>query len=117
MSRYSEEFERFWKLYPARWNRDSHKRYKVGKWDAMQEWKRLSAEEKQIAFIAVKSLRSGEFVQDAHRWLKHKRFDDIELKQKKSNEPNAYIGRDGKTHLINEKFNRMTKKLADKMKV
>lgn len=76
--RYTDDFLTFWVKYPSRWNRDSDRFYKVGKWEAMQEWKKMSPEEKQQALVAVRYLRRGQYVLDAHRWLKKRRFEDIE---------------------------------------
>lgn len=76
--RYTDDFLEFWVKYPSRWNRDSDRFYKVGKWEAMQEWAKLSIDEKQQALLAVRHLRRGQYVLDAHRWLKKKRFEDYE---------------------------------------
>ena len=80
---YTEEFETFWKAYPKRWNRMSGQYYKVGKWEAFQVWKRLSNKDKADILLKVKYMRDGEFVLDAHRWLKKRRFDDIEIPKTK----------------------------------
>lgn len=77
--RYTEDFLEFWVKYPSRWNAESGRSYKVGKWEAMQEWKRLSQEDKADILIKVRYVRRGKYVLDAHRWLKKRRFDDIEL--------------------------------------
>ena len=80
---YAAEFEMFWKAYPKRWNRSSGKYYKVGKWEAFQVWKRLSQKDRNDILIKVKYMKNGEFVLDAHRWLKKRRFDDIEIPKPK----------------------------------
>jgi len=80
---YTPEFETFWKAYPERWNRSSGKHYKVGKWEAFQVWKRLSQKDKDKILLVVKYMKTGEFVLDAHKWLKKRRFDDIELQKPK----------------------------------
>ena len=80
---YTEEFEVFWKAYPKRWNRSSGKYYKVGKWEAFQVWKRLSQKDRNDILIKVNYMKTGEFVLDAHRWLKKRRFDDIEIPKPK----------------------------------
>lgn len=77
-NRYTDDFLEFWVKYPSRWNRDSDRLYKVGKWDAMQEWAKLSIEERELALVAVRRLRRGQYILDAHRWLKKRRFDDYE---------------------------------------
>jgi len=76
---YTEEFERFWKAYPARWNKESDRHYKVGKWEAFQVWKKLSQKDKEDILAKVKYIQKGQYVLDAHRWLKKRRFDDIEI--------------------------------------
>lgn len=80
---YTDEFERFWKDYPARWNKDSDRHYKVGKWEAFQVWKKLSQKDKEDVLAKVKYVQTGQFVLDAHRWLKKRRFDDIEIPKPK----------------------------------
>ena len=80
---YTAEFETFWKDYPKRWNRSSGRYYKVGKWEASQAWKRLSQKNRNVILIKVKYMKTGEFVLDAHRWLKKRRFDDIEIPKPK----------------------------------
>ena len=80
---YTEEFERFWRAYPKRWNRESGRYYKVGKWEAFQAWKRLSNKDKADIFLKVKYMKTGQYVLDAHRWLKKRRFDDIEIPKSK----------------------------------
>lgn len=77
-NRYTDDFLEFWVKYPSRWNRDSDTFYKVGKREAMDEWKKLNPEEKEQALLAVRHLRRGQYVLDAHRWLKKGRFDDYE---------------------------------------
>lgn len=86
MTRYTPEFEEFWLTYPARWNEDSDRYYKVGKWDAMLEWQKLDEDDKKLALYAAKKLRTGKYIKDAHRWLKHRRFDDIEPPKPKGQE-------------------------------
>ncbi len=88
---YTEEFEKFWRDYPKRWNRSSGKHYKVGKWEAFQVWKRLSQKDKNKILIVVKYMQTGEFVLDAHRWLKKRRFDDMEIRKPK---PKPIVSRD-----------------------
>lgn len=83
MADYTEEFQVFWAKYPKRWNRSSGKYYKVGKWEASQIWKRLSQKDKTDILLKVNSMQDGEFILDAHRWLKKRRFDDIEIPKPK----------------------------------
>lgn len=86
-NQYSEEFETFWKQYPKRWVVSSGKWVKVGKWEAREEWDKLSREEQTKALAVVKKVPAGRATQDAHRWLKHRRFDDYELPKPKPPEP------------------------------
>lgn len=78
-AKYTKDFLEFWKAYPKRWNRDSGVYYKVGKWEAFQAWKRISQKDRDNILVKVKYMKNGEFVLDAHRWLKKRRFDDIEI--------------------------------------
>ena len=83
---YTQEFETFWRNYPKRWNRSSHRYYKVGKWEAFQAWKRLSQKDRNDILIKVKYMKDGEFVLDAYRWLKKRRFDDMEIRKPRRKE-------------------------------
>lgn len=78
-NRYTDDFLEFWIKYPSRYNAESDRYYKVGKWEAMQEWKRLSQQDRDDVLVKVRYVRRGKYVLDAHRWLKKRRFDDIEL--------------------------------------
>ena len=84
---YTAEFETFWKAFPKRWNRSSGRHYKVGKYEASQVWKRLSQKDRNKILIVVKYMQTGEFVLDAHRWLKKRRFDDIEIREPLKRKP------------------------------
>jgi len=78
---FSEEFKEFWKFWPGRWKAESDKTVKVGKYDAWLEWKRLSKETQDLILKIVKSgivkKRGTQFLPDAHRWLKKKRWYDF----------------------------------------
>jgi hypothetical protein len=80
---YTEEFMAFWAAYPKRWNQDSHRYYKVGKWEAFQVWKRLNQKDRDDILAKVKYVEEGQYVLDAHRWLKKRRFDDLEIPKPK----------------------------------
>ncbi len=72
---YTSSFETFWGKFKGRWNCESDKYIKVGKYEAFQEWQKLSPDECQRA-IKVAHRPSGQYVPDAVRWIKNKRFDD-----------------------------------------
>lgn len=64
-------FEMFWKAYPAR---DGTK---VGKADALREWRKLSYDDKLVAFKAAGVMATRDrFPPDAHRWLRKRTFED-----------------------------------------
>ena len=75
--RYNELFEKFWKAFKGRWNPDRGIYIKVGKYEAWQEWQKLTEQDKARA-IAGASRVGGKFTPDAKRWLKEKMFDDYE---------------------------------------
>jgi hypothetical protein len=65
------EFEEFWKSYPTRNGK------RVGKPDAWERWKRLSAEDRVQVLMAVRHYASSKLVtegigiKDPHRWLRN----------------------------------------------
>lgn len=64
-------FETFWKAYPAR---DGTK---VGKADALREWRKLTYDDKLVAFKAAGVMATRDrFPPDAHRWLRKRTFED-----------------------------------------
>ncbi len=77
LEEYGAQFIQFWIDYPKRWIKSSNRYVKIGKHDAWLEWQRLTAQERELSAAAVKREKQGEFVPDAHRWLKHKRFNDF----------------------------------------
>ncbi len=116
--KYTEDFLEFWKKYPARWNRDSDRHYKVGKWEAMCEWKKLSQHEKEDCLGKVKYVQGGQYVLDAHRWLKKKRFDDIDIKVKHESLPTNIVPimkivPEGDRSSTSDKANKARRKLGD----
>jgi hypothetical protein len=77
----TETFESFWKNYPPRNGKKS------GKQKALQQWQKLSSEQKQKARASLNkqkehyelSKKVGAFVPefpDAFRWIRDRRFDD-----------------------------------------
>jgi hypothetical protein len=85
--KYTEEFLRFWKLYPPRYHEAGRPKagggmehyWKTGKRDAFNVWRDLSDEDKKWAMHSVKFLRKGQYVKDAFRWLRDSRFEDIDM--------------------------------------
>ena len=77
----ADDFSEFWRLWPGRWNKDSGKTIKVGKYQARQRWEKLSAETKQIILGLLKSGRikdaGTQYLQDAFRWLQNRRWEDF----------------------------------------
>ena len=77
---YDADFTIFWNKYPARNGK------KDGKFQAFSEWKRLVVipEMRDILFAALDAQKkhidwtkeNGKYVQDAVRWLKHRRWED-----------------------------------------
>lgn len=73
---YSQDFEEFWNLYPRR----------EGKGKAFESWRRLSAEQRQRAQLALRNQAEilqrkardhrGNFCPHATTWLNQGRFDD-----------------------------------------
>jgi len=78
-TKYTNDFLEFWKAYPKRWNRDSGVYYKVGKWEAFQAWQRINQKDRDVILVKVKYMKNGQYVLDAHRWLKKRRYEDIEI--------------------------------------
>lgn len=60
-----ESFEEFWKAYPARNGR------KVGKKNALIEWRKLTGEQRRRALVGAKNLAASDtFPKDAERFLR-----------------------------------------------
>jgi len=87
---YSEEFEKCWKLYPARNGK------KAGKKQAFEAWKNLSNGDRRVVATDLKlrlkdtSWKSGEFVPDMVRYLKHRRWEDEMATVEHEPRPNTY---------------------------
>jgi len=73
---YSPEFELFWKKFKGRWIPDDNRHEKGSKWEAFEEWEKLSVEDQRKAWTVADCPR-GERVPDGCRWLKNRRFDDF----------------------------------------
>ena len=77
MVKYTDDFEKFWKKFKGRWNRDTDIYVKRGKYKAFEEWKRLPLDERRKAWQNA-DRGTCEFKPDACRWLKNKMFDDFD---------------------------------------
>jgi len=84
MTEYTEEFERFWKAYPSRWNMNLHSYVKRKKWPAFKVWQKLSKELKAECMAKVRLVKATEGTpRDAVTWLNQRGWDDIELPEEK----------------------------------
>ena len=87
MSKYTDEFMAFWKLYPPRWHEAGRRKpkggvehyYKSEKRLAQKEWNKLSDDDKVWAMYSARLLRKGKFVKDAFRWLRDGGYEDIDM--------------------------------------
>ena len=81
-STYTDEFERFWKGFPARWNKD----FQGGTWvkrrkhPAFDKWEKLSDEVKSKCLRILKQIKKAEggTVRDAVTWLNQYGWEDID---------------------------------------
>ena len=80
MSRYTEEFEKFWKAYPCRWHKDLGIRVKRKKYPAFEKWQKLSQEIREECLAKTKHIQraEGAYVRDAVTWLNQYGWEDIE---------------------------------------
>jgi len=78
-NRYTKDFLEFWEKYPPRWSTSQERWIKQGKFVAMQEWKKLSEQDKRDALAKAKYAVKSKYTPDARKWLHNKLFDDIEL--------------------------------------
>ena len=94
---YTAEFERFWKAYPARWNKELGLFVKRKKHPAFEKWQKLSKEirDECLAKVHLVKRSEGKGVRDAVTWLNQYGWDDIEL-------PVAKVVRTGKAKSIGE---------------
>ena len=80
--RYTEEFERFWKGFPARWSKDFQggTYIKRKKWPAFEKWEKLPDEVRAKCLRIVKQIKKSEggAIRDAVTWLNGKGWDDID---------------------------------------
>jgi len=76
---YTDEFQRFWKAFPSRWNRNYGyvKRKKV---PAFKAWQKLSQDIRDKCLRIVKQIKrsEGEAVRDCVTWLNQEGWEDID---------------------------------------
>lgn len=73
-SKYPDDFERFWELYPR----------KVGKGEAFRHWRNMKHADKQAALVAIEAqvdhwaqaARERQFIPHPATWLRQARYDD-----------------------------------------
>jgi hypothetical protein len=76
---YTEEFETFWKRYPARWNQDLSIYVKRKKHPAFQKWQKLPKEIQAKCLRIVHLIKKAEGTpRDAVTWLNQQGWDDID---------------------------------------
>jgi len=77
---YTDDFNLFWKLWPGRFRPEENRYVKVGKREAWDEWEKLDEEDQAEILTVAKSgrikSRGTQYLPDAVRWLKRKRWDD-----------------------------------------
>lgn len=79
---YTDEFEKFWKLYPKRWNRNSGLYVKRKKPLAFKKWQRLPQGIRDKCLRVVKKIwkaeGGSESVRDCVTWLNQEGYDEID---------------------------------------
>lgn len=77
---YTDEFERFWKLYPARWNHNLGCYVKRKKRPAFDKWQKLSPEIRAECFAKSKYIKRSEGTpRDCVTWINEYGWEDIEI--------------------------------------
>ena len=80
MTKYTIEFEMFWKAYPKRWNRDLGVYVKRKKWPAFEKWQKLSQAIRNDCLAKARYIKATEGTpRDCVTWLNQRGWDDIEL--------------------------------------
>lgn len=75
-SKYTQEFEIFWKqAWKGRWDAETDTHRKGSKMKAFEVWQTLSIDEQRAAYTAAAKMQSWSFVPDCVRWLKEKRWE------------------------------------------
>lgn len=78
---YTEEFERFWKNFPARWNSARGAKLKRKKYPAMVSWSKLGRDaiEDILKKLPLIWKAEGDYPRDPVTWLNQHGWDDIQL--------------------------------------
>jgi len=84
MKKYSDEFEYFWKKYPARWNSNLHKYVKRKKYPAWLMWQRLDEDTQREILSKARLIKEseGSCPRDAVTWLhpeNQRGWEDIDM--------------------------------------
>ena len=114
-STYTDEFERFWKGFPARWNKD----FQGGTWvkrrkhPAFDKWEKLSDDVRAKCLRIVRQIKKAEggTVRDCVTWLNQYGWEDIDQHLPESM-TNAIKTVEGHTININNERNRQRKELG-----
>ena len=80
MRNYTDEFEWFWKGFPARWNKERGEHIKRKKGPAFVSWQKLQPDEKAKCLRIVKKIKrtEGGATRDCVTWLNQDGWDDID---------------------------------------
>ena len=81
MTKYTEEFEAFWKAWPGRWNLDTQKIEKIGKHEAFIIWRTMAEDDRSFCIKLAKTPKIKEkgtrWLPDCWRWLSKRRWEDF----------------------------------------
>ena len=81
---YTEDFLKFWKKYPARWNSNLSVMVKRKKYPAFLSWQKLSPDRQIECLRKAKYIKQTEGTpRDCVTWLNQRGWDDIELPEDK----------------------------------
>ena len=80
MRNYTDEFEQFWKGFPARWNKERGTYIKRKKGPAFVSWLKLQPDERAKCLRIVKKIKGAEggATRDCVTWLNQDGWDDID---------------------------------------
>ena len=75
---YTDEYNEFWRKWPGRWQPETDRYKKVGKYEAFLEWRELSETDRKniIKIVSKVKAKGTQYLPDAHRWLKRRMWDD-----------------------------------------
>jgi len=82
---YTDEFLRFWKLYPKQYHPGTNTWIRPAKAEAFEQWEHLDDEDKSHAMYSVMFYRrlKGQYIWHARRWLRNRGFDDWDMPEEK----------------------------------